>query len=291
MLYLFIYNSVEFFKHKINSRAPLYKHFSIEKVFFDGALHINLHNGTVVLLKGKDKVIKYFFKDKEYFEELYDKISPLLNYKNYIYDSIFVVEQTKYLKLKSGLEFSFLVEKLKVKLDNYHNFLLSSATDKDIFTPEYKILQIMVFYNHDRNSILEYTGISRKLFKKVEKLDLVFCHGDLWSENILQSESEEIQLIDYDKSLYYCKIYDFVYLYLMFQKVKLVQLSENFNSYSIEVLEFFKRRELSIFENVSLKEVKFCIYLFVFLKLTEQDFRNKDIGKSIQLLSETLRNI
>lgn len=287
-IYLFIYNLLEFFKHKIKSRTPLYKYFSMQTVFFKGALYVNHHNGTAVLLEGNDKVVKYFFKDKDYFEKLYEIISPLLNYKSYYYDNVFVVEQAKYLKSKNGFEFLVLANKLKFKLDNYHDFLKLNTTSKDIFIPEYKILQIMGFYNYNGDLIFEYTGIARELLGRVDKLDLGFCHGDLWSENILQNQSEEIQLIDYDKSIYYCKRYDFVYLYLMTRKVKLSELSENFEIYSNEVYKFFKESGVSILENVLLIEIKFCLYLFVFLKLTEQDFRNKKIGESIDLLNKIL---
>jgi thiamine kinase-like enzyme len=291
LLKLFTYNFLEFFKHKIKSRVPLYKYLSIKKVFFDGTLHVNFHNGTVVLLEGNNKVVKYFFKDKEYFEMLYDTISPFLRYKNYFFDTFFVVEQTKHLKLNNSLEFGFLATKLKSKLDSYHKFLQLNTSDKDIFMIEYKILQIMEFYNCDRNLIFEYTDLSKELFKKVEKLNLVFCHGDLWSENIFQSESEEIQLIDYDKSIYYCEFYDLVYLHLMNHNVKLLKLSENFDNYSKEVFEFFMKSNLSIFKNFSLTNVKFSIYLFLLLKLTEQDFRNKNIGGSIGLLKFILNKL
>ena len=46
-------------------------------------------------------------------------------------------------------------------------------------------------------------------------MDMKFCHGDLWSDNIMVNNKKEIVLIDFDKTIYFCKSYDLVYYYLI----------------------------------------------------------------------------
>jgi hypothetical protein len=290
-----IFNLLDFIKSKIKARSPVYKFLTVAQVEFDGSIDINFNNGTAVVLN-KNDAYKFYFKDTPFFSELYNSIKHLTNMETFSKGNVFVTKQPLYHGVPNTYEDASLLASLDGGLETYRHLLVASLVKKDKYLPQYKILQLMEFLNASVGKEIDiYVDIAKNLGDKSIVFQNGFCHGDLWKENILLNESGKAVLIDFDKAIYFCLSYDYVYFYLMRKvlkkRIRLEEILLNIDHYSSLTHQFFEKNCKEKVSSFSWKEIRLCIYLFLLLKLTEQDFRQNKYGQSIGILQNTLNSI
>lgn len=291
-LYLnnFRFNIYDYFKSIFLQRLSLTNKISTFHINFNGEIKINFINGTAVLIDDCS-VYKFYFKDTFFLNQLYIEINNIYNFKIINNDDFFAIKLPKFNKLHNQhVNFTFLCK----ELNKYHLGLNGRLNIED-FSPENKIKQIAKFHCIIRDKrIVAYLDISRNLQEKYRNMELIFCHGDLWIDNIMRDNENKIHLIDFDKTIYFCKPYDLVYYYLMTfilsKKIDLNHILENIETYCNEIFDFILDFKFDKMKHLQIREIWLSVYLFCFLKISERDFRNKFTKMSAYKLKKILNN-
>jgi len=97
----------------------------------------------------------------------------------------------------------------------------------DVAARERKVLYQIGFFSDDLNSQL--CDFLIQLEEKVKKLPRCLCHGDLSDKNLMQKESGEIIIIDWEDSFWGIDGYDYLYWLTFFQNRSFYR-RENFNN-------------------------------------------------------------
>ncbi|MFK5892766.1 MAG: phosphotransferase [Pseudomonadota bacterium] len=244
----------------------------------------------------KNNAYKFYFKDTSFFSELYNSIKCFTNMQTFSEGNVFVTKQQLYHGVPNEYKDDRLLVSLGGGLEAYRHLLTTSLVKKDKYLPQYKVLQLMKFLNPSACKEIEiYVDIAISLSDKSIIFQNGFCHGDLWKENILLNEDEKTVMIDFDKAIYFCLSYDYVYFYLMRsvlnKRICLEKILLNIDYYSNLIHQFFEKKCKAKVSSISWEEIRLCIYLFVLLKLTEQDLRQNKYGDSIGILQNTLNSI
>ena len=286
----FLYNCLEIIKSFMKKRPTNFKFFSILNFYTDCSVFVNLNNGTVVV-KWSDFVEKFYFKDAGYFQSTYVFFAKEFGVEHNRSENFFSIRMNKFInyEYEEGVEDSqkvieFFKRKMADLTCRYEQMLSAPC----IYSPCYKIEQIFSFYNAENNDVkARYINLANTLTEEAKLSRRALCHGDLWKGNVMQNHQGGLELIDYDKCVYFCEVYDFVYYFLMENEKnvlrKLVLKDEQVSALTSNVLLFHKTLGCSVRE-ISSFEVVLCIKLILLLKLAEFDLRNSKAGSSLTYL-------
>lgn len=292
---ILVFNIIEFFKSILKSREPVYKNLDIIFLVFDYITYINFNNGTVVVIEDKC-VRKFFFKEVGYFKEHYEAVGFHLDQETVTCKDFFSIKLPRY---KNKRNLKNVEEKLLTiieELESYHQLNEIKFEHNEIYSLSYKVYQIASFYRIENLSLISnYISIAEGLTLKSSRFKKVLCHGDLWSDNILLDEHGNGVLIDFDKTIWFCGIYDLVYYFFMSKFIPSGVLIENIikdvDKYAESAIKYLNV-ECKLYLNIlKIEEVKICICLFCFLKLTERDFRHNLNGENLNLIRKALRKL
>lgn len=240
----------------------------------------NIRNGTYVLIK-KSLVIKFYFKDLNYFEDLYRNVAcpnvrSLACNKDYI-----CVVMEKNQELQESLSY----ENLQKLTSSRVKFLNPTDSISEYYTLRYKITQLFSFYGVNDDSLLaKYLEISKQYeeLSRSKSHTEHLCHGDMWAGNIMVYKNH-LTLIDLDKVFYFCDLYDIVYYFLMtFEKTAIHNFSESgqFDKKLVtKVSQFIQNKPYDIEF-----EVYLCIKTMLFIKAVEFNLFNKLLSKDLNYL-------
>ena len=285
-------NIIELAKCKIKSRDSNYQSAVRLKFYKNTSLDINFNNGTVVVI-GVDHVYKFFFKDVDYFDFLYSCFRDDLQISTERQQKYFIVKMSRLNPCDIDI-FSVDIEALlcmvQKKMLSLSRCVPSTDSAKEFLSPSYKIEQIFIFYNVNDCAIKSrYISIGNYLLKSSLSCQNTLCHGDLWAENIMLSESKEYQLIDFDKCLIFCEYYDLVYFYIVSHESMFVQKISSNSLYLKNLINKIIQYIVEIEgEKIIRFEVVLCIELIALLKLTEYDLRSKRVGFSLPFLEDLI---
>jgi hypothetical protein len=285
-------NIIELAKCKIKSRDSNYQSVIRHKFYKNTSLYINFNNGTAVVI-GADHVYKFFFKDVDYFDFLYSCFRDNLQISTERQHKYFVVKMSRLNPCNIDI-FSRDIEVLlcmaSKKMLSLSGCIPSTDSAKELLSPAYKIEQIFIFYNVNDGTIKNrYISIGNYLLKSSLSCQNTLCHGDLWAENIMLSESQEYQLIDFDKCLIFCEYYDLVYFYIVSHESMFVQKISSNSMYLKNLIDKIIQYIFEIEEKIVIRfNVVLCVQLMALLKLTEYDLRSKRIGFSLPFLEDLI---
>lgn len=283
-------NSLEALRARIKRRAPLYRAARTVQVASPGPWYLNLNNGTAVIL-GDDFVDKFYFKDAGFFADLYGSAffagMPLFRGPDYL-----VVRQTRYRRPASWQSDAALMVSVRPLLDEFSRATDLAGARQNSLSVRYKVVQLFQYYSPDCGAALaDYLEAADRL-DQCGHFGRGPCHGDLWSENILEDAEGRVALVDYDKAIVFSRAYDYVYYYLMSRVLpalrdvaKVLRMSAQLENGAISFLRDECAFRAGVFERT---EVRSCIILFAFLKLVERDLRHRQHGKSVEWVQAEL---
>ena len=289
-LNLFGHNGTELIKSCLRVRTPVFRQMCVLNLLYDGLARIDFSSGTVVVVSSSF-VDKFYFKDITYFRFLYTNISTLLSATFKEFSNFLVITQPRYQILRanySELDMLIYAEKMILTLSDS----LSTCTKmNEYFSVAYKINQLFMWYLGNTNGIDSYLDICKSLEERTNLSAKRLCHGDLWKENLLEDDTGNLMVIDFDKMVYFSAPYDLVYFYLMNQvlpNVDLLIILANIDKYTNKFMTF-----LSLESNIKIAsnqfcEFKYCIFLFVFIKLVERDLYENNCGNHVYLLKKSI---
>lgn len=283
------FNVKEFIKSHIKLRVPNYQRIEIIRSVTKNSIYINPHNGTAVAI-GESKVLKFYFKDVDYFKSIHNKFAKIAGYEVDYKNGLLIITMPKYKKAKNGtIDNGSILLSTIPRLHMLHNAKNNNPTLLELLSPQKKISQLIEFYDQKGNTYCNrYIKLAKLVEEKASLYEETICHGDLWIENILMEDSGETMLIDYDKAVTFVPAYDFVYFFLMSnilpRKITVNQVCEQITHYTSKAEDYFLIDCKSSLGEFSTEEIKLSIYLFTLLKLTEKDLRNNKYGESWDLL-------
>lgn len=291
-LKILLHNFSEIMKGFLCFRPSIYENLKVINLNYEGTTSIDFKYGTAIVISEK-YVDKFFFKDINYFIYLYKNIDL-----KYIIDiqhnSLYLaIRQIKYDNSRNyflDYEVLKLVKKLSMYLKNTNLIQLNKM---NFFSVSYKIKQLFNAYEGNINNASEYLKICSILESRVANFQQTLCHGDLSQSNIVRDNNYNLVAIDFDKIVFFCHCYDLIYFYLITKvlpKIKLKNILINIEKYSHEIDHYFNKDMTKSYE-FSLLEIKYCVFLFVFIKLVERDLFEKCFRKNIELLLSTLNEL
>lgn len=283
-------NGIECLRSRLRGRPPVLLSVRSAPVQFEGVCYINFNNGTAVVL-GPRVVDKFYFKDIEYFSELYRCIAESQGMRISFGGDFLAIRQARHAHIERRLRDEERLLAAEDSLRVFRAALVGGAPRAHLFTIRYKIEQLFKFYQHKNcRDAAAYLNIAAALEEEAARFGNTPCHGDLWKENIICSSSNEATLIDFDKAAFFCPAYDYVHYYLMSKVLPdnrdvgsiLPRLSEH----AQDAIRFFEKDCRGSLGSFGDAEVRLCVYLFGFLKLAERDLRRDRCGQSIGALQE-----
>lgn len=286
------YNVSEFLRACIKRRSPAYKTISRSEVAFAGDAVFNFPNGTVVIVRRRE-VDKFYFKDLDFFHELYGNVLQGGGAEAVPGDGFLVWRQPRFQPLDSGGDGRTLLA-ADPALKGFHA-RCDGLTRADLFSVEYKVRQLLAFYGRGKNDPRAYLEICSRLGQKAGGFGAVLCHGDLWKGNVLNDPASGAALIDFDKAVLFCPAYDYVYYYLM---AKVLPFRRDLDDLLVEMTRHVRGAQAFLREECrgwlgdpGSREIEICIFLFTFLKLVERDARHEECGRSVPRLLATLESM
>lgn len=279
------HNCIEFAKSRIKSRSPNYLTITLIDAAFKGDCYINFINGTAVVIHGQF-VDKFYFKDTKYFSELYRCSDLPTILETFTFNNFIVVRSQRHQVTKEKPDDALLLIRVKPLCDRLDTEIYANTKQRDSFTVRYKVEQLAVFYcDRKKHNLTEYLSIAMTLDEISASHRQTLCHGDLWKANILRSNTGAVTLIDFDKALYFCHAYDFVYFHVMTRIIprdkKLENLIDNIKSHSVTTSAFLNVECKGALGDFNEDEITLCIFLLAFLKLLERDLYNDRCGDSV----------
>lgn len=288
----FFHNLIEFIKSRIKSRMAEYK--KIKKVIlrYEGLTSIDLTYGTVVVVH-KTFVDKFYFKQVTYFEFLYKNISFLQPIMLKHFPHYLMMRQIKYPVSVNQYSVADVWRTFAQITPHSNDFLPLHIKMHTYFSISYKVEQLFNCYFGHRHGIEPYLNICTVLDAYARPFSKKLCHGDLWAGNIFGDSNTKLIAIDFDKMIFFCSIYDVVYFYLMTRvlpKTDLKSILIDIDKYAIDTKKFFSFEYHIKTETSHILELKVCIFLFVFIKLLEQDLHQNKCGNHVRLMRRVINN-
>lgn len=288
-LILRCYNSIERFKAFVKRRAPVVKQLSIFQLSYAGETRIDLCGGTAVVI-GQDVVDKFYVKDIDYFSFLYQNALSFLPMTVCCSQKALVIRQRRYHALGTGYSETAILMHVQQITNMINQRVPANIKVNHYFSVAYKIKQLFELYLGTTQGIEPYLEICHLLEKQISVSTQALCHGDLWRENIFLDQTNHIVIIDFDKMVYFCRDYDLVYFYLMnrvLPKVDLQIILENIDKYTHSAICFFAEGDEPL-PDMTRRELMYCIFLFVFIKLVERDLHDERCGHHVVPLKNAM---
>ena len=284
-------NFIEIIKSIARRRQASFRSIYHRHTRYDGKISISIPNGTATIVK-ENEVLKFFFKDKDFFHKLHKKILSISQYALEEHPNFLLLRMPRFSPTDSGVDHAEMLSSVIPELVKINRLPISSANSEVEFLAVAKIAQLFRLYDRvDRDGERAYNDIANKLQQRAEALGASLCHGDFWIDNVMQS-TNGYQLIDFDKSVYFTRAYDYVHFFLVSRlsrdRVPLERFVKNFEAYEQKVISFLEGIEGIDIAQISSDRIKTSMGLYALIKLTERDLRTGNVGKSIHLLDNLL---
>ena len=285
------FNLTELLKFCLKVRPPYFMSLQVVDVTYPGTTHVNLNNGTAVVLD-REQVHKFYFKDTGFFADVYGRIADEFNLQVITCNGFLVIKQLRHKPIKGNVQDAKLLISTRSKLTVLDSILGASTLNRELFSVAYKVRQLFRFYDSAETEAKTYLAVCAVLEQKCAQYGSVICHGDLWKGNILTDVSGQITLVDFDKVVRFCPAYDVVYFYLMSKVLpnspdiaRAIDRIEQIAQTAATFLEVECRGEAGRFRE---GEIRLCVFTFAFLKLLERDLRHDQLGNSLSILNPIL---
>lgn len=293
---MIISNIKESIKSKLKKRPPNYTKFAFSAMHGGKDISINLRNGTAVVIETA-VVRKFYFKDTKYFFEYYSVFekATMTNVKNY--GDFIVVESPRYDSIygdRVGFSQELMLADFEASMRRHA--LIETGEIIQKLTTVYKFSQICGFYSMSfsckQEHFVNYLNVLGYISKAIDRGGVFqsVVHGDLWLGNIMK-DNGRYKFIDYDKSLVFCKNYDYIYFYLMNNKHEWKSFSSpkrfSINDYFYIFLNGYKSEGLPYASDL---EIKVSYLFFFFLKVVESDLQHgpMSMGANLECVSKSL---
>lgn len=271
-------NAMERLRARLRSRPPvLARAFSVG-VAFEGAVEINPHNGTVVVL-GDERVDKFHLKELEYFDALYGVVAPAAPFLEPARgEGLLRIRMPRFAALASSLTDAELLALSAGPLAALRARTAEALGQRERFTLRSKVRQIFRCYRGASDpDIPEHLEAAGLLEARMASFPLALCHGDLWRGNLLRDAGSGTVLIDPDKALLGPAAYDPVHLLLMHRSIEaridIARLLARLGEQGEEAARYLSRHGGSL-GATDPAEVRFSVLLYAFLKGVEWDARH-----------------
>ncbi|WP_028870332.1 phosphotransferase [Psychromonas arctica] len=255
-----IVNLLLFFRSHITESAYVPYYLTIKKsnITFESA-HLNKVNGTYVTVR-KDQVVKYYFKDLLDINNILKVLEKNLYCKVYSRDNFIVAKFDKYKKINVNLEY----KDIQSLLTNGLYFFDDSSKD---MLPNFNMRLKVAIRNNTSLKQKHISFINNSFSKLNEFIEFnQVCHGDVWRENIMLSETKGLVLIDYDKIMMGPKWYDLIHYCFSIRTDK-----NSPWSYLDNPNEIYKKLPLEMLDNSEGDVLKFSVLIFLIFKCADSN--------------------
>jgi hypothetical protein len=239
-----------------------------------GDIHVNMISGTCVIVND-DVVHKLFFKNSAHYSALNSMFGLAARSIEWPESqsgySVVTVKRYKLFNLDEEHPRCTFIGKITSELRKLNKIEISRGDLLNSLSPVSRMKQLITDYDATDSNCQIFLDFASKLSVEALSYDIELCHGDVWCGNVLEDDQGLLKLIDFDKSLMFIPLYDYIYAYFMSSRFNLddtfLRLSDLLHNFKQDLGVLLTANEISWSD----KEIELCSWLYFSFKYLERE--------------------